>query len=105
MLVDALDALGDRTAAVARELTKLHEEVLRGTLSELPEMLDATTLKGEVVVVIGGAVAHGSLDTGELVEEARALVNGGMRTRDAAKAVAGKHGASANELYDRLLEH
>jgi 16S rRNA (cytidine1402-2'-O)-methyltransferase len=104
MLVDALDALGDRTAAVARELTKLHEEVLRGTLSELPEMLDDTTLKGEVVVVIGGATSSMSFDAGELVAEARALVTAGTRARDAAKLVAGKHGASANELYEKLLE-
>ena len=58
-LVEALDALGDRPAAVARELTKLHEEVLRGSFSALPAMLDAATLKGEVVVVIGGASAPG----------------------------------------------
>ena len=55
MVAEALDAFGDRPAAVARELTKLHEEVIRGQLSELPAMLDAATLKGEVVVVIGGA--------------------------------------------------
>ena len=41
MVTEALDALGDRPAAVARELTKLHEQVLRGMLSELPAMLDA----------------------------------------------------------------
>ena len=57
MLAEALDVLGDRPAAVARELTKLHEEVLRGRLSELPAVLDAATLKGEIVVVIGGADA------------------------------------------------
>ncbi len=88
MLVEALDALGDRPAAVARELTKLHEEVIRGRLSELPAMLDAATLKGEVVVVIGGADAAATPDADALVEEARALVAEGTRARDAAKAVA-----------------
>jgi 16S rRNA (cytidine1402-2'-O)-methyltransferase len=103
MLAEALDVLGDRPAAVARELTKLHEEVLRGRLSELPAALDAATLKGEIVVVIGGADATEAPDADELVEEARALVAEGTRARDAAKAVAKRHGASANEIYRRLV--
>ncbi len=102
-VAEALDALGDRPAAVARELTKLHEEVLRGRLSELPEGLAASTLKGEIVVVIGGADATAPPDADELVEEARALMAEGTRARDAAKAVAKRHGASANEIYRRLV--
>ena len=55
-LEDALAELGDRPAAVARELTKLHEEVLRGRLSELlAELKGRPALKGEFVVVIGAA--------------------------------------------------
>ena len=55
-LADALEVLGDRPAAVARELTKLHEEVLRGTLSELlAEIQSRPSLKGEFVLVLGGA--------------------------------------------------
>lgn len=57
-LEDVLAELGDRPAAVARELTKLHEEVLRGKLSEiLEELKGRPALKGEFVVVIGGATA------------------------------------------------
>lgn len=57
-LRDAQEALGERRAAVARELTKLHEEVLRGTLSELIEALgDRERIKGEIVVVLGGETA------------------------------------------------
>ncbi len=89
MVAEALDALGDRPAAVARELTKLHEEVIRGQLSELPAMLDAATLKGEVVVVIGGARGGEALGIEALRgEEAQALVADGSRARDAAKIVA-----------------
>ena len=102
-LVEALDALGDRPAAVARELTKLHEEVLRGSLSTLPAALDATTLKGEIVVVIGGAPRSETPALEELVDEARALMAGGSRARDAAKTIAKRYGASANELYRRLV--
>lgn len=59
-LADALATLGDRPAAVARELTKLHEEVLRGSLSELLAELEARpSLKGELVVVLGAASRTG----------------------------------------------
>ncbi|MEO8425257.1 MAG: 16S rRNA (cytidine(1402)-2'-O)-methyltransferase [Actinomycetota bacterium] len=102
-LTEALDVLGDRPAAVARELTKLHEEVLRGRLSELPGLLDAATLKGEIVVVIGGADPSEGPDVDELVEDARVLVAGGTRAREAAKSVAKRHGASANDIYRRLV--
>lgn len=55
-LADAREELGDRPAAVARELTKMHEEVLRGTLSEvLAELEKRPALKGEFVVVVSGA--------------------------------------------------
>lgn len=55
-LADALAVLGDRPAAVARELTKLHEEVLRGSLSEVLAEIEARpNLKGELVLVFGGA--------------------------------------------------
>ena len=57
-LEDALAELGDRPAALARELTKMHEEVLRGRLSEiLAEMKSRPAIKGELVLVIGGAAA------------------------------------------------
>jgi 16S rRNA (cytidine1402-2'-O)-methyltransferase len=57
-LDDAIAVYGDRPAAIARELTKLHEEVLRGTLAELRDRMAARpTIKGEIVVVIGGAAA------------------------------------------------
>jgi 16S rRNA (cytidine1402-2'-O)-methyltransferase len=54
-LADAAAAFGERPAVVARELTKLHEEVRRGTLSELAAALAGETVRGEVVVVIGPA--------------------------------------------------
>lgn len=57
-LADAASVLGERPAALARELTKLHEEVLRGTVAELRDVVAARgTLKGELVLVIGGADA------------------------------------------------
>jgi 16S rRNA (cytidine1402-2'-O)-methyltransferase len=102
-LAEALEVLGDRPASVARELTKLHEEVLRARLSELPGLLDAATLKGEIVVVIGGAGPSDPPDPNQLLAEARALVAEGTRPREAARSVAKRHDASANEIYRRLV--
>ena len=55
LLTDTLDVLGDRPAALVREVTKLHEETLRGTVSELLSNLADRTLKGECVVLVAGA--------------------------------------------------
>jgi 16S rRNA (cytidine1402-2'-O)-methyltransferase len=103
MLTEARAVLGDRRAAVARELTKLHEEVLRGRLSELLDRIGQEPMKGEVVVVIAGADPAAE-DLKALVGEARALVADGARTRDAARLVAERHDTSANRIYRRLLD-
>jgi 16S rRNA (cytidine1402-2'-O)-methyltransferase len=90
--------------AIARELTKLHEEVIRGRTSEVLAGLPDVDLKGELVVVLEGSRRPEVLDEDELVGEARALVQAGMRKRDAASEVARKRGASANTIYKALLE-
>jgi len=102
LLRDVLVELGDRRAAVARELTKLHEEVVRGRISEVIASLLDSEPRGELVVVIEGAEAVAP-DRDELVEEARRLVADGMRKREAAAAVARRGNGSANEIYSALL--
>lgn len=102
LLRDVLVELGDRRVAVCRELTKLHEEVLRGRASEALARLGDHEPKGEVVVVIDGrGLEEPSLE--DLVEEARTLVGKGMRKREAATAVAQRSGGSANAIYEALV--
>ena len=103
LLRDVLVELGDRRAAVARELTKLHEEVVRGRISEVLASLLDSEPRGELVVVIEGAEAVAP-DLDEMVEEARRLVADGMRKREAAAAVARRGGGSANEIYGALVD-
>jgi 16S rRNA (cytidine1402-2'-O)-methyltransferase len=91
--------LGDRRIALCRELTKLHEEVLRGTVAEVLLAIGERGLKGEVAVVVEGDHDGAPLDQPALLEEVRRLIAEGMRTREAARAVAERHGASANDLY------
>jgi 16S rRNA (cytidine1402-2'-O)-methyltransferase len=103
-LRDLLAELGDRSAAVARELTKLHEEVVRGRVSELVERFGRTPARGEVVVIIEGATVPPVPGLDELVEEARGLVSRGMRKREAAATVAEARGGSANQIYRALVD-
>ena len=106
-LPDSLAALAalapDRPAAVCRELTKLHEEVVRGTLAELARRFRAD-VKGEIVVVIGGAGARttGSPDIAFAVDALRRLVQSGARPRAAAGVVAALTNTRANDLYTAL---
>lgn len=102
-LDDAVDVLGaDRRAAVCRELTKVHEEVLRGTLAELSDWAGEGVL-GEITVVLAGATPEADLPL--LVSEVAALADDGMRMKDAcAQVVAAHPGApSRRELYDAVL--
>jgi 16S rRNA (cytidine1402-2'-O)-methyltransferase len=92
-----------RPVAVCRELTKVHEEVVRGSAAELAERFGASgSVRGEVAVVIGGAPAGAGLDAGPAVEAVRRLVEAGARPRAAASVVAELTGASANALYRGL---
>jgi 16S rRNA (cytidine1402-2'-O)-methyltransferase len=102
-LRDMLVAFGDRRVAVCRELTKLHEEVTRGRISEVLAALGERELKGEVVIVVEGERAPATPDLHRVADEARSLVADGMRTRDAAREVAERHGISVNDLYRALV--
>jgi len=93
----------DRRVALCRELTKLHEEVVRGTVAEVLRQLGGEAPKGEVVLVVEGRAAEARPSIEVLVAEARALVADGVRKREAATTVARRHDASANAIYDALI--
>ncbi len=101
-LRDLVTAFGpDRPAAVCRELTKLFEEVVRGTLAELAERF-ADGARGELVLVVGGAPpASASLEDG--VARVAALVAEGSRLKEAAAEVAEQTGLSRRDLYEASL--
>jgi 16S rRNA (cytidine1402-2'-O)-methyltransferase len=95
------DVDADRPVAVCRELTKVHEEVVRGAASELAGRYERQTPKGEVVLVIGpAAAAEGDADAA--LDAVRRLVEAGARPRAAAGVVAELTGARANALYRDL---
>jgi 16S rRNA (cytidine1402-2'-O)-methyltransferase len=91
----------DRPLAVCRELTKIHEEVRRGSAAELAEHYRENPARGEVVLVLGAA-ARGEDAHGEALASVAELVDAGVRTRTAAAIVARLTGVGANELYREL---
>lgn len=102
-LADAAEVLGPgRRAAVCRELTKTHEEVLRGTLAELADRT-ASGVLGEVVVVLEGAGEPPAADVDELVEVVEERVAAGERLKDACAQVSAGTTVAKRELYDAVL--
>lgn len=104
-LQDARDILGEREAVVARELTKLHEEIVRGRLSALAERFRSTdAARGEIVVVIDrNVLEEAKRDSVEDVgARVAALCGEGLDTRAALKRVAREMGLSRSEAYRRL---
>jgi 16S rRNA (cytidine1402-2'-O)-methyltransferase len=96
----------ERPLAVCRELTKLHEEVRRGTAAELAKHYAENVPRGEVVLVVGAA-GSGSVSSGndgDALAALRELVDAGARARPAAKVVSQLTGVAANELYRRLTD-
>jgi 16S rRNA (cytidine1402-2'-O)-methyltransferase len=95
----------ERPVAVCRELTKLHEEVVRGTAASLAARYADEAPRGEVVLVIGGAAVGGEADLGPALGALRRLVDdAGARPRPAATVVAELTGTSANALYRALTD-
>jgi len=101
-LADLAGAFGGaRRAAVCRELTKLHEEVRRGTLDELAAWA-AEGVRGEIVVVVAGAAAR-EVPFPDAVTQVLELTRQGMRLKDAAGEVSAHTGHSSRELYQAAL--
>ena len=97
-LADLAAELGARPAAMARELTKLHEEVRRAPLNDLAETLKGETTKGEVVIVVGPP-QRGEVTDADIIAQLRAAL-ADTSLRDASKAIAEALGVSRTRVYD-----
>lgn len=97
---------GDRYCALCRELTKLHEEVIRGTLSELCNYYEAAEPRGEYVIVVAGVEkkTDEKLTIEQAAELARQLILGGEKMSDACKKAAKETGYPKQEIYKLVLE-
>lgn len=99
-LADMAEILGPREAVIARELTKLHETVLRGTLDALAEDLAAQTVKGEVVVVVAPPRAEeNEIDDARILADLKAALET-QSFRDAVRGVTEAHGLKRARVYE-----
>lgn len=105
-LKDMYNCFGDRKIAIVRELTKIHEEVIRTTLSKAALRYADVNLKGEFVLIIEGAEKPAKTDSTleDAVELASKLVSSGNSLSDAAKESASVTGFKKGEIYKKLLE-
>ncbi len=98
-LIRLLPHMGDRKACLARELTKIHEEFLRGSISELIEVVDE--LKGEMVLVLEGNTADREkvIDLSEINAMIQQFIETGVSASEAIKEVSKITGLNKNEIY------
>ena len=103
-LADFVQTFGaDRRGTVSRELTKLHEEVRRGTLAELAEWAESERIRGEIVIIVEGAQAPETPEAQDVVQLVLDRVAAGERLKAACAAVAAETGTSKREPYEAAL--
>ncbi|HWR58946.1 MAG TPA: 16S rRNA (cytidine(1402)-2'-O)-methyltransferase [Thermodesulfovibrionales bacterium] len=99
---DMAEILGERKAAVVKEITKMHEETLRGCFAEIFRLLQDKTIAGEYVVVVEEKKKV-EVSFEDALTEMKALMRKGMGRKDAVKMIAEQYGLSKRELYERSL--
>ena len=101
-LKDCLEVFGDRKMTLARELTKMHEEFLRGSITEILDIIGE--LRGEMVIVMDGNHEEPSeaIDMSDVIRMVNESIEAGMSTRDAIKDIASKTGIKKNKIYDAV---
>jgi 16S rRNA (cytidine1402-2'-O)-methyltransferase len=102
-LQDLQQILGDREIVVAREVSKVHEEFLRGTLSKIITQLGEQTVKGEITLVVHGSTERTKVADTELQDEIGQLVAKGMRVKEIAEIIGERHRLSKREIYQLAL--
>lgn len=104
-LNDLYTTFGDRRLTIARELTKIHEEIIRTTTEEAARLYADGSLKGEIVLILEGKKEDeaAEIKPEEAVAYARKLIDGGMRPTDAAKEAAAMAGLKKNDIYKELI--
>lgn len=106
-LKDMYEVWGDREVSLAREMTKIHEEVIRGKLSQIIEKFEKEPPRGEFVIIIDGSKEEKVLvdfwEKMNIIEHVDYYINQGMKNMDAMKKVATDRSMTKREIYDKYL--
>jgi 16S rRNA (cytidine1402-2'-O)-methyltransferase len=102
-LEDMVEMFGERNAALVKEITKFHEEALRGSLADILGMLHSKTVAGEYVIIVEGK-KRGEVSFEDALAEVKSLMKKGRGRKEAVRTVSEQYGLSKKELYDRSLE-
>ena len=103
-LADMKTIFGERRSAVSKEITKIHEEIMRGSISEILDEMKEKETAGEYVIVVEGRTERNKPSTDDVLSEIRLLMKKGLGRKDAVKKVAEEYCMSKKELYDQSLD-
>ena len=99
-----LQVLGDREIVVAREVTKIHEEFLRGTISAVSEQIVSREVKGELTIVVHGALSVAAVSNEEIEAEIRRLAGAGMGVKAISELLGERYDISKRGVYRLALD-
>ena len=102
-LADIRETFDDRRVVVIKEITKFYEEIFRGTAAVILEILEASKIAGEYVIVLEGRPEEKLNTTEDALAEVKTLMKRGLRRKDAVRKIAEEYGISKKELYDKSL--
>ncbi len=104
-LKDMREILGDRDVVLAREITKIHEEFLRGRLSEVTERISQRDIRGELTIIVRGSTSDFSISESALEAEIVRLKGNGLRLKEIAEVLGEKYNYSKKAIYRLALAH
>lgn len=102
-LMDMEGMFAERNAALVKEITKIHEEVIRGGISEILSELKKTKIAGEYAIIVEGRKEDKKLVTSDVLLEISALMRKGFGRKEAVRKISEEYGLSKKELYDKSL--
>lgn len=102
-ITDMVETFGDRKIVLVKELTKMYEDIYRGSVPEVHQMLQASKIAGEYVIVAEGKTQESRQTIEDAMIEIRVLMKKGLGRKQAVRQVAEEYGLSKKELYDRSL--
>ena len=104
-LKELLKLLGDRKAALARELTKIHEEVVRGNISDIIKVIEEKGLKGEVTLILAGQneKVEKNSDEADVVSTLQSILEKGLSVKDSAEIAAREFNISKRRAYQEII--